>query len=105
MWEGESCVFNKSDIIKLNIKEDIMSGNVYPIFKFGDIIVTGPSVKYNYYDTDIDIKYDGFGNFEINVYNSKFHKSIKSFFTINNRNLEIGKNYHGYIKKISQVRI
>ena len=105
MWEGESCVFNKSDIIKLNIKEDIMSGNVYPIFKFGDIIVTGPSVKYNYYDTDIDIKYDGFENFEINVYNSKFHKNVKSFFTINNRNLEIGKNYHGYIKKFSQVRI
>jgi len=105
MWEGESCVFNKSDIIKLNIKEDIKSGNVYPIFKFGDIIVTGPSVKYNYYDTDIDIKYDGFGNFEINVYNSKFHKNVKSFFTINDRNLEIGKNYHGYIKKFSQVRI
>ena len=105
MWEGESCVFNKSDTLKLNIKEDIMSGNVYPIFKFGDIIVTGPSVKYNYYDTDIDIKYDGFENFEINVYNSKFHKNVKSFFTINNRNLEIGKNYHGYIKKFSQVRI
>ena len=105
MWEGESCVFNKSDTLKLNIKEDIKSGNVYPIFKFGDIIVTGPNVKYNYYDTDIDIKYDGFENFEINVYNSKFHKNVKSFFTINNRNLEIGKNYHGYIKKFSQVRI
>jgi hypothetical protein len=105
MWEGESCVFNKSDILKLNIKEDIKSGNVYPIFKFGETSIIGPNVKYNYYDTDIDIKYDGFGNFEINVYNSKFHKSVKSFFTINNRNIEIGKNYHGYIKKFSQVRI
>lgn len=105
MWEGESCVFNKSNTLKLNIKEDIKSGNVYPIFKFGETSIIGPNVKYNYYDTDIDVKYDGFGNFEINVYNSKFHKSVKSFFTINDRNLEIGKNYHGYIKKFSQVRI
>ena len=109
MWTGKTSIFNKSNILKLNIKEDILKGNVYPIFSFGDSVVEGPNIEYNYKDTTIQIKYDGFDEFLIDVFNSKsentFRKKVRSKIEVYNRSLIIGQEFHGYIKKFSYLRI